>query len=489
MNNKIIRFVSISKRLLFSLGGIVAFFGIYSLLGSCSNDSPTDIPPLEAPHLVESTPVNGAEEIPAGNLTIVLTYDQRVTVLSDAREKITMDGAIISDISVSLTKVNIQVSGLVKGRKYELVVPQGIVLGPTGIEAPGLSLSLNTVKENGEDSGSGKLCTPNPLPQAKKVYEYLVSIYGKKTLSGAMANVNWNINESTWVYKHTGKWPAINGFDFLHFFTSSPGNWIDYENTEVVEKWWNDGGLVAAMWHWNVLANDGVSYTCTPGSEKDAEHTSFDVSKIDDVNSDEYKQLIKDLDKVAGYLKLLRDKNIPVLWRPLHEAAGNYYHTEWNGTAWFWWGYHGPEPFKKLWHLMYDRFVNLHNLNNLIWIWTYEDHNEWYPGDGYVDIIGSDIYKQTAIDYFSSRYTAMNKDYSSKLAVMAECGGVSKISDQWTSGAKWAYFMPWYDYDRTKDITSPDFNSKLHEHADVEWWKDALNQDFVITREQLPSMK
>lgn len=458
-------------------------------LGACGSDGTSDTPILEAPHLVESSPVNGEKDIPSGNLTVTLTYNQKITCSSSTQERITCGDATVSGVSVSLTKVIIQLAGLEKGKDYKLIVPKGAVLGLTQIEAPEVTVSFSTVADSPVKPGEGALCTPNPSSQAKKLYNYLHSIYGKQILSGAMANVNWNINESTWVYKHTGKWPAINGFDFLHFFTSSPNGWIDYENTTVVEKWWNDGGIVAAMWHWNVLANDGTSYTCTPGLEQDGNHTKFDVSKIDDVDSDEYKQVIKDLDKVAGYLKLLRDKNIPVLWRPLHEAAGNYYHTEWNGTAWFWWGYHGPEPFKKLWRLMFDRFVKVHGLNNLVWIWTYEDHVEWYPGDEYVDIIGSDIYKQTSIDFFSGRYADMTSFYKGKLATMAECGGVSKMSNQWAAGAKWLYFMPWYDYNRTKDMTAPDFESTAHEHANIEWWKDAWNQEFVISREDLPSLK
>ena len=49
-----------------------------------------------------------------------------------------------------------------------------------------------------------------------------------------------------------------------------------------------------------------------------------------------------DLEELADYLLLLQNKNIPLIWRPLHEAAGNIY--EYNGgTAWFWWGYDGAE--------------------------------------------------------------------------------------------------------------------------------------------------
>ena len=35
------------------------------------------------------------------------------------------------------------------------------------------------------------------------------------------------------------------------------------------------------------------------------------------------RDLLKDIDNIAGYLKLLQDKNIPVIWRPLHEAGAH----------------------------------------------------------------------------------------------------------------------------------------------------------------------
>jgi mannan endo-1,4-beta-mannosidase len=33
--------------------------------------------------------------------------------------------------------------------------------------------------------------------------------------------------EADWVYAQTGKYPALNCFDFFHF-VFSPSNWIDY---------------------------------------------------------------------------------------------------------------------------------------------------------------------------------------------------------------------------------------------------------------------
>jgi mannan endo-1,4-beta-mannosidase len=220
----------------------------------------------------------------------------------------------------------------------------------------------------------------------------------------------------------------------------------------------------------------------------DGNHTSFDLSKIEDDNSLEYRQLTGDIDKVAGYLKLLQSKGIPVLWRPLHEAAGNRYA---GGDAWFWWGAYGAESFKELWRLMYDRFVNMHGLTNLIWIWTYEPagYAEWYPGDEYVDLVGSDIYGEGDVSRISDRYRSMRENFINKPSVLSECGSVSLISEQWASGARWLYFMPWYDYGRTNDITAAAFRETSHEHANISWWLDAFNCEFVLSRDELPNLK
>ena len=52
---------------------------------------------------------------------------------------------------------------------------------------------------------------------------------------------------------------------------------------------------------------------------------------------------------------------MPVLWRPYHEMNGD----------WFWWGKKtGPSGHRALWRMMYDRFVNYHGLNNLLWVWN-----------------------------------------------------------------------------------------------------------------------
>lgn len=51
---------------------------------------------------------------------------------------------------------------------------------------------------------------------------------------------------------------------------------------------------------------------------------------------------------------LSQDADVPIIWRPLHEAAG----------GWFWWGKKGAEPARRLWALMWDRFTNYHQVSS-----------------------------------------------------------------------------------------------------------------------------
>lgn len=315
-------------------------------------------------------------------------------------------------------------------------------------------------------------------PEAENLLQYLKEIEGEKTLSGTTANVNWNINEAKWVNKHTGKWPALNFFDFIHL-PFSPSNWIDYSNITEVYNWHKNGGIVGCMWHWNMPTNDGQDWTCTPGTGN--KETGFDVRKIFEPESAEYKQMMNDIDKVASTLKKLNQRKIPVLWRPLHEAGG----------MWFWWGL-DADACNELWRVMYKRFHEA-GLNNLIWVWTsaaawnrpYSEGYKWYPGDEYVDIVGIDIYNNSsASNIYSTCYKMLRKKSPDKLIALTECGSLAPISQQWKAGARWLYFAPWYDYERTNKTSSEAFKSTEHQHCNVEWWNDAFSNDYVLTRDE-----
>ncbi len=303
-------------------------------------------------------------------------------------------------------------------------------------------------------------------------------------LSGAMANVNYNTNEADWVYKHTGKYPALNCFDYIHAPFSSTGGWIDYGNPAIALGWSDAGGIVAAMWHWNMKANNGTDWSFNCGTE--AKQTSFSPSDIFYLTSEGYQKMISDIDQVAEWMKPLAQQHIPILWRPLHEAQGNWSEQYPNvNRAWFWWGADGPAAFVQLWKVMYDRMVNHHGLTNLIWVFTTGDSKQWYPGDEYVDIVGYDFYNHD-INSMKSLYQMMKSNYPGKLLAVTECGNIPKISEQWAAGLYWSYFMPWYDYNRTNNPSSPNFNSTEHQNCNIAFWQDALACDFMLTRDELP---
>lgn len=43
-----------------------------------------------------------------------------------------------------------------------------------------------------------------------------------------MADVAWNNKTAERVHRLTGKYPAINGYDYIHLQYTRPGGWIDY---------------------------------------------------------------------------------------------------------------------------------------------------------------------------------------------------------------------------------------------------------------------
>ncbi len=278
----------------------------------------------------------------------------------------------------------------------------------------------------------------------------------QKLLTGLLANQAKGLTvpsgqqeeaDAAYIIEKTGKAPAIICEDFVYYGSGS----LDYggnpgQLTENVIKHWEEGYIVTLCWHW--ISPSGIPNTT--GKEWwrcfYSEHSEFDVAAaMADPTSSDYQLLVADIDRIAVELKKLADANVPVLWRPLHEAEGNP--AAWGG-AWFWWGDGGSEPFKQLWHLMYDRLENYHGLKNLIWVYTCTDQMQtsWYPGDEYVDIIGIDQYPSDRTSILQSTWDNLNTTFGStgKPFALTEFGGVPNLEDMLSAGIKWLYFASWY---------------------------------------------
>ncbi len=306
---------------------------------------------------------------------------------------------------------------------------------------------------------SKELVTPNPTPQAQKLYQFLLDQYSKKIISGVMT-LN-SMDEVNWLKTNTGKEPALVGIDFMHCGRNY--SWYN-ENTPMndARNYYNRNGIPALCWHWRDPSRKTEEFYTSK--------TSFDISKINDSTSTEYKAMIKDIDYIAGLLLKLQSDSVAVIWRPLHEAAG----------GWFWWGAKGAAPCKKLYQLMWKRMVEHHGLRNLIWVWTREPGDEaWYPGDEYIDIVGRDIYRQGDFGSQFLEFNQMNNLYKgNKLLTISECGSFPDPDNLEKDGAPWSYFMPWYG----------DFVRKS-EHNPLDHWKKTLNHSYVLTLDEMPNLR
>jgi mannan endo-1,4-beta-mannosidase len=303
------------------------------------------------------------------------------------------------------------------------------------------------------------LVTPEPTSNTERLYQFLKDTYGRKIISGVMTLNSMDMVD--WLKTNTGKEPALVGLDFMH-----SGRGYEWYNDEApvndARTYYNRNGIPVLCWHWR----DPSRLTEEFYSDK----TSFDISKISDESSPEYAAMISDIDYISGLLKILNDENIPVLWRPLHEAAG----------GWFWWGAKGAAPCKKLYQIMFDRMVNHHGLKNLIWMWTREPNDDaWYPGDEYIDIIGRDIYKEGDHSSQFAEYSDMNVRYGQKkLIAISECGSFPDIDNLIKDGAAWLYYMPWYGQFTTDA-----------KHNSLTLWKKMFAHNYVITLNEMPNLK
>ncbi|MGW7724052.1 glycosyl hydrolase [Streptomyces canus] len=115
----------------------------------------------------------------------------------------------------------------------------------------------------------------------------------------------------------------------------------------------------------------------------------------------EHRDLLHDLAFLADHLGYLAGRGVPVLLRPYHEmntAPGQG----------FWWAGQDPAAFHRLWRLTYDYLVNRRGLHHLIFVWSPNSWNgpygrdprPYYPGGGYVDVVGVDDYSDTPAEPF-----------------------------------------------------------------------------------------
>ncbi len=319
------------------------------------------------------------------------------------------------------------------------------------------------------------LCNPSPSAEAQALMDWMCDIYGEKMISGQYLDEYQYGSEIRAVASVTGGLePALVGLDMMNYSPASVslGSWPTSVDQAI--DYWNRGYILTMCWHW--IAPE--KYIDTTGNAwwggYRTENTSFSLAAaMNGEDPEGYEFLIRDMDAIAEQLKRLRDAGVPVIWRPLHEASG----------GWFWWGASGPEAYIKLYRLMYDRYTNVHGLNNLIWLWNAQDA-AWYPGDDVVDIIGTDIYAGNhAHDSQSAAFLECRAvTEAKKLIMMSECGCVPSPVKCRRDGTMWSAWAVWcYEFVQVNG----EYNSA---YTSADTLKMFYEQDFVVTHEDVPSL-
>ena len=294
-----------------------------------------------------------------------------------------------------------------------------------------------------------------------------------------------------------GDMSAIQGFDFG---ANCPCYQWDDGIVERMIDWTNNkNGICTASWHINVptvLADytlgEPLDFSKTTYSEK----CDFSPSNAYTEGTAEYDYFQLCIKNLAQQLKKLQDANVPVIFRPLHEADGNYSN---GGTSWFWWGKEGPEVYNKLWKFLQSELQDKYDIHNLIWeqnlyAWSAASA-DWYSGDDYVDIVGYDKYN-TQHNRHDGKTSGPNLDAESgifwklyntvkgnKMVSMPENDTIPALDNIKIENAGWLYFCPWYD-----EESSPKFLSGS-DYQDIDELKKLYTSDYCITLSELPDWK
>ncbi|MCQ2339668.1 MAG: glycoside hydrolase family 26 protein [Paludibacteraceae bacterium] len=189
------------------------------------------------------------------------------------------------------------------------------------------------------------------------------------------------------IHDITGQYPDLIGFDLGGIELGQARN-LDSVPFELMRQEMirqdNRGGRVTLSWHARHPMTGGTAWDTTACMNLALDSTAY-----------VYDTLVVYITRVAQFVAAVQTQS-PIIFRPWHENSGN----------WFWWGRNvcSAEQYHQLWHLTRHIF-DQYNVQ-VEWVFSpdkltlYEDTpdgalremKEFYPGDEYVDIIGTDCY-------------------------------------------------------------------------------------------------
>lgn len=201
---------------------------------------------------------------------------------------------------------------------------------------------------------------------------------------------------------NTGKYVGLIGVNFTRWtdcktpapgaaapkspFMTCDGSPPNYDHTvDLLTRYYRMGGLISVMWHAPNPWTGGPSPDKTVGTR---------FSDLYSPSTSIFVVWHKMLDDLAAGLKILQQRKVVVLFRPLFEQNGD----------WFWWGDHGSgahptrEEFQALWKDMFQYLTEQHHLNNLLWVFS--PNRSGVPGAMLNRAPPPQLYDIVGVDYY-----------------------------------------------------------------------------------------
>lgn len=326
-----------------------------------------------------------------------------------------------------------------------------------GIDLDYLCIRNNQSIYSSRTDISPSLVNSNASAEAKELMKYMTDNFGKRIITGQYVS-DWRNIELEKIYENTLNYPAIR-FGDMSQYSVNAAEPVPAEEDDVSAalKWAEKGGIVGYIWHWKAPLYENEFYSEKTDFDLTNAVTDMDVAMLSPQKIDELYQegtltaetvlLIHDIDNVSAQLARLKEKHVPVLWRPLHEASGD----------WFWWGSSGADSYKWLWNLLYKRQTEYHKLNNLIWIWSAQG-TDYFVGNAAFDIASVDLYSDNTdnTSYYKQYQWIYSLTGGQKLIALSECGTLPDMELTFRDRAVWSFFGLWYgDYilDKNGDLS------------------------------------
>jgi mannan endo-1,4-beta-mannosidase len=286
---------------------------------------------------------------------------------------------------------------------------------------------------------------PNASPEAKALLDFLYSISGRYTLTGQHNYPNIKDRNTHFAAEYTGRTPAVFSTDWGFARDGDTDSYL--ARPGIVKECIRQhqlGSIITICWHAvPPTAEEPITFRPIPDAKPES-LASVQGQLLDQQFKDVltpgtelYNRWCAQVDTIASYLKKLQDAHVPILWRPYHEMNGD----------WFWWGgRRGEYSTKKLYLQLFDRLVNYHKLNNLIWVWSVDrplrpgmEFQQYYPGNEYLDVLALDVYRS---DFNQSYYDGLVDLSKGKPVILAEVGSppcLEIIEKQ----PKWELYVIW----------------------------------------------